>query len=497
MWKLLLRLKYIICVLAMTSSNAAVAAEPFTCTGNIYQVQRGQLRIFDAISSTYVDIGSDGSNYNAIGYNQNDNFLYGIKNEKLIQIDANGDIVEIMDVGFDSSSGDMDNNNQLWVKGAESFVVINVETQNINIINVDSSFFPSGSSDFVFVDTAIGQRIIQIGRSNMTMYDPATGTNIVKSVADLPNVGTTGAAWADLSGRVFFFKNKTGDVYELFDYLTPNPRAVLVSVGVVSGNNDGASCRAADFPNLAPLAFDDEFRIISFNSVSGNLLDDNGSGADNDPDGSALIVNTTLIQQPADGSVILNADGSFTYTPNPSFFGSDSFIYEIADSSGTTARATVNIIELRAELEVEKQSQIFEAVSFTQFALPENDVIYTITVRNIGTGPTDVDTLFVVDEIPANIQFFNDDIDSGSSNNFSGSHAIGFIDNDSGTDFDPSRDVRYSNSDSRPSSFSDCNYTPEIGYDPNVKYICINPKGQMATDDVPPSFSLSFRARID
>lgn len=486
-----------IAILALTATNTAMAAVPFTCSGDIYQVQSGQLRIFDPNSSTYLDIGSKGNSYNAIGYNQNDNLIYGIRDRKLIQIDANGDVVDIFDLDIRSFAGDMDLNNQLWVRDGNAYKVINVVTQNVDVVDVDSSFFPGGSADIAFVNTASGDRIVQVGRSDMAIYDPFTGSNSIKRVANLPNEGSTGAIWADNSGRVFFFKNTTGNVYELFDYLTDSPRAVLVAVGVASSSNDGTSCRAANFPNFAPLAFDDEFRTEADTPVSGNILDDNGMGADNDPEGSTLTVDTIPIQQPANGTVTLNADGSFTYTPNPGFFGVDSFVYQIADSSGITATATVNIIEIRAELEVEKESQVFTATSFTQFALPDNDVIYTITVRNIGTGPTDADTIFLVDRMPANIRFFNDDIDSGGNNSFSGTHAIGFIDNGSGTDFDANRDVKYSNGNSPPSNFSDCNYTPSVGYDPNVKFICINPKGQMVSDDEPPSFSLSFRARID
>ncbi len=497
MLNLVLKIRYLLCATIMFASNVAMAAVPFTCSGDIYQVQSGQLRIFDPNSSTYVDVGSQGNSYNAIGYNQNDNLIYGIRNRKLIQIDANGDVVDIFDPDINSFAGDMDLNNQLWIRDGNSFTVINVVTRAINVIPVDSSFFPAGSADIAFVNTPLGDRIVQVGRNTMAIYDPVLGTNIIRNVDNLPNEGTTGAIWADNSGRVFFFKNTTGNVYELFDYLTPNPRAVLVAVGDASGSNDGTSCRAANFPNFAPLAFDDEFRTEANTPISGNILADNGNGADNDPEGSTLIVNITPIQQPTNGTVVLNADGSFTYTPNTGFFGSDSFVYEIADSSGITATATVNVIEIRAKLEVEKKSQVFEAASFTQFALPENDVIYTITVRNVGTGPTDADTIFLVDRMPSNIRFFNDDIDSGGGNNFSGSHAIGFIDNGSGTDFDAQRDVRYSNNSSPPRNFSDCDYNPQAGYDPNVKFICINPKGQMAFDDEPPSFSLSFRARID
>ncbi|RME41302.1 MAG: tandem-95 repeat protein, partial [Caldilineae bacterium] len=48
--------------------------------------------------------------------------------------------------------------------------------------------------------------------------------------------------------------------------------------------------------------------------------------------------------EPANGSLANNGDGTFTYTPNAGFTGSDSFQYTIADNDGAvSAPATVNI----------------------------------------------------------------------------------------------------------------------------------------------------------
>ncbi len=62
---------------------------------------------------------------------------------------------------------------------------------------------------------------------------------------------------------------------------------------------------------------------------------------DSDPESQPLTaVNPT---QPAQGSVALNANGSFTYTPVANFFGSDSFTYQASDGVRLSAPATVNI----------------------------------------------------------------------------------------------------------------------------------------------------------
>ena len=55
------------------------------------------------------------------------------------------------------------------------------------------------------------------------------------------------------------------------------------------------------------------------------------------------MVNTTPVTDTANGSVQLNADGTFTYTPDANFLGSDSFTYEIDDGNGGTDQATASI----------------------------------------------------------------------------------------------------------------------------------------------------------
>ena len=47
----------------------------------------------------------------------------------------------------------------------------------------------------------------------------------------------------------------------------------------------------------------------------------------NDTDPQSLPLTAVVVSGPAHGNLTLNADGSFTYTPNAGFYGSDSFTY--------------------------------------------------------------------------------------------------------------------------------------------------------------------------
>nr|WP_242531532.1 Ig-like domain-containing protein [Priestia flexa] len=63
-----------------------------------------------------------------------------------------------------------------------------------------------------------------------------------------------------------------------------------------------------------------------------------------DPEGNALTY--TVEQPPTNGTVILNGDGTFTYTPNPAYVGGDLFTVLVTDSEGATALSTITVTVL-------------------------------------------------------------------------------------------------------------------------------------------------------
>jgi hypothetical protein len=62
---------------------------------------------------------------------------------------------------------------------------------------------------------------------------------------------------------------------------------------------------------------------------------------DFDPNG--LLITASLDDAPTNGTVALNADGSYTYTPNAGFMGYDYFTYSVSDTNLTSAAATVTL----------------------------------------------------------------------------------------------------------------------------------------------------------
>ena len=67
-------------------------------------------------------------------------------------------------------------------------------------------------------------------------------------------------------------------------------------------------------------------------------------GNDTDPEDEALTA--ILVTDVANGTLTLNADGSFTYAPNLNFWGTDTFTYQANDGHGNSAPATVTITVL-------------------------------------------------------------------------------------------------------------------------------------------------------
>lgn len=91
-------------------------------------------------------------------------------------------------------------------------------------------------------------------------------------------------------------------------------------------------------PNAAPVAQDD-----GFSTPAGQQLSVAAPGVlanDSDPDGGTL--SAQLASNPANGTVALQGDGSFSYTPNAGFIGEDSFTYQVTDGQAS-ATATVRI----------------------------------------------------------------------------------------------------------------------------------------------------------
>lgn len=87
--------------------------------------------------------------------------------------------------------------------------------------------------------------------------------------------------------------------------------------------------------NDAPVAEDDTASTLVDTAVTIDVL-----GNDTDVDEDLLTVTSATAPN---GTVVVEADGSLTYTPNAAFTGADVISYEISDGAGGTASASVAV----------------------------------------------------------------------------------------------------------------------------------------------------------
>jgi gliding motility-associated-like protein len=89
--------------------------------------------------------------------------------------------------------------------------------------------------------------------------------------------------------------------------------------------------------NDAPIVDNEFVTTTEETPATGDLTD----AGDSDPDGTALTANTTPVSGPSNGTIVINTDGTFTYTPNPNFNGTDVIVVSICDA-GTPGVICVN-----------------------------------------------------------------------------------------------------------------------------------------------------------
>jgi hypothetical protein len=93
--------------------------------------------------------------------------------------------------------------------------------------------------------------------------------------------------------------------------------------------------------NIAPFArsqdFDSEDGLTQGVAFNGNAITD-----DYDPNGNSLTA--TKLTNPANGTITFNSDGTFIYTSNAGFVGTDSFTYRVSDGSTNSNTATISFI---------------------------------------------------------------------------------------------------------------------------------------------------------
>jgi len=116
--------------------------------------------------------------------------------------------------------------------------------------------------------------------------------------------------------------------------------------------------------------------------VTGQVVGDDVEGDD---------LTYTVGELPTNGTVVLNPDGTYTYTPDGDFAGSDSFTVVVSDGNGGTSTSTVNVT-------VTPVNDIPTAPNYT-LNTPEDT---PVTGQVVGSDVDGDDLTYVVGQVPAN-----------------------------------------------------------------------------------------------
>ncbi len=90
-----------------------------------------------------------------------------------------------------------------------------------------------------------------------------------------------------------------------------------------------------------PVAINDSYAIVQNTALNIQTVKQGVLGNDTDPGGNTM--SAVLVAGPANGTLNLNANGTFLYTPTLGFSGTDTFTYDAVDFAGTSNVATVTI----------------------------------------------------------------------------------------------------------------------------------------------------------
>ncbi|MHA6316122.1 Ig-like domain-containing protein, partial [Altererythrobacter sp. CAU 1778] len=228
-----------------------------------------------------------------------------------VTINADGTVIYTPDADFngtDTITYTISDGN-----GGTSTSTITIDVTPVNDAPVTTGIAAQTSVDAAVVSLDVSGSFSDVDGDTLTYaatglpagltIDPATG--IISGTIDNSASQLAGGVY---SVTVTAVDGNGGTVSTTFTYTVTNPAP--------TANNDTATTNE-DTPVVVPVL-----------------------GNDTDPDGDAL---TVISATAPNGSVVINADGTITYTPNPNFNGTDTITYQISDGEGGTSTAIVTV----------------------------------------------------------------------------------------------------------------------------------------------------------
>jgi RHS repeat-associated protein len=181
---------------------------------------------------------------------------------------------------------------------------------------------------------------------NVTLSRPAL-TDLTFNYQTVDGSATAGEDYVAQTGTLTFLAGQTEATVEVQvngDYVLENDEFFTLTITPQDGSSAPVEATAtviSDDLQNPPTANYDSYQVESGASLSRNA----GDGLlSNDSDFEGDSISAELLTNPSHGNLILNSDGSFTYTPDETFTGNDTFTYRAFDGIGYSTPATVSLI---------------------------------------------------------------------------------------------------------------------------------------------------------
>ena len=181
---------------------------------------------------------------------------------------------------------------------------------------------------------------------------------------------TNGTAVANANGTVTYtstvgFSGTVTFTYVVSDDLgaTSQPATVTVTV------------------NRPPVANNDAVTTDQGVAVAVQLL-----ANDTDADGTLVTSSVAIVQQPANGTVLVNSSGVATYTPNVDFSGTDTFRYTVRDNNSAVSNAATVTITVNPVRPWQNQTNPRD-VNNDGFVSPIDALLIINRINTQGSGP--------------------------------------------------------------------------------------------------------------
>jgi uncharacterized repeat protein (TIGR01451 family) len=382
-------------------------------------------------SATFVNVGAAAGDYNGIGYNNADGYVYAVGDtvspagatNRIVQVDAGGAVYDTgMTVPFNSFIGTVDAGIYYTVDPnavpAALLYKANLTTNTVTSIPLSAA---PGFSDTTFVGGFLWGHVV--GATQFSRVDPATGTVAFfnEPATVVPATVGDGANWTYANGNLGLNDNNNGDIYQVH---INNPTSAAPTFTLVSkatgptptGQNDGTACVGLDVdlgilkstpPITAPGG------AISWTLTVHNFGPGTSSGDTVTDIVPAAVTNVTT---PTAGCTVagnkvtciegvLALGGESTITINgtapaapatpidnsATVVGNDHDPQPINDTASSSTATTGS-----SDLAMTKTAS-------TTPAVPGDQLTYTLSVKN--NGPTFASNVSVTDPLPAGLTF--------------------------------------------------------------------------------------------